>query len=464
MTLLGTLWLLVGSPPAEGNGLPLDAARPNFVIIMADDLGYGDLGCFGSKSIQTPHLDRMAAEGIRLTSFYVAAAVCSPSRAALLTGSYPKRVGITKVLFPQDSLGLHDGERTLPEILKERGYATACIGKWHLGHHAHFLPTRHGFDFYFGLPYSNDMDPPNPARKYPPLPLLRNETVIEEDPDQDLLTRRYTEEAVRFVRDHRRQPFFLYLPHTMPHRPIHATRDFARGIPDSRWKEIRPDKKATRDFLLSAAVAEIDWSTGEILKAIRELDLDENTMVVFTSDNGPAAGSAGLLRGRKASTWEGGMRVPGIARWPGKIESGAESAALTTTMDLLPTLARLAGAAIPTDRTLDGKDIWLVLSGSSHEKSPHEAFYYYRGDMLSAVRAGPWKLHVSSASGKKETFRGLFNLEEDLSERVDLAGRYPEVVARLETLLASAREDIGDGRHGGRNARPAAHIQSRGEQ
>ena len=349
--------------------------KPNFVIIFTDDQGYGDVGAYGATAYQTPNLDLMAAEGVRFTSFYVAAPVCTPSRAALLTGCHPIRVGLGhRVLFPYSKTGLNPEEITIAEILGDRGYATGCIGKWHLGHHNKFLPTRQGFDYYFGIPYSNDMGGVNYKRqnfKAPPLPLLRGEELIEESPDQRYLTRRYTKEAVRFISENRERPFFLYVPHSMPHRPIAASERFRGKSPHGLYGDV---------------IEEIDWSVGEILAAIENAGLDDNTLVMFTSDNGPVirearllgyrSGSAGPLRGNKNTTWEGGMREPCIMRWPGKIPKDAVCRELATAMDIMPTFTGLAGAGPPTDRIIDGKDIWPRISRRPRAKTPHEAFYY----------------------------------------------------------------------------------------
>ncbi len=361
---------------------------PNFVIIFTDDQGYGDVGVYGATSFRTPNLDRMAAEGVRFTDFYVAAPVCTPSRAALLTGSHPVRVGLGhRVLFPYSDTGLHSDEITIAEILKERGYATGIIGKWHLGHHRKFLPTSQGFDHYFGIPYSNDMGNHNYRREKmisPPLPILRNEARVEQHPDQAQLTRRYTREAVRFIRDHKDEPFFLYLPHSMPHRPLAASARFQGRSALGLYGDV---------------IEEIDWSVGEVLEALREAGIDEHTLVIFTTDNGATiqpwprrgyrSGSNGPLRGGKNTTWEGGMRVPCIMRWPGKIPAGRVQTELATAMDFLPTAANLAGAAMPTDRVLDGKDIWPLMSMQAGAETPHEAFSFYRDERLQAVRSGP---------------------------------------------------------------------------
>jgi len=395
-------------------------------------MGYGDIGPYGSTLNRTPNLDRMAEEGMKLTSFYVAP-VCTPARASLMTGCYPKRVGLERgswhaVLMPGDQHGINPEEITVAELLKNRGYATACIGKWHLG------------DYYYGLPYSNDMTPDSPIqdqRHFPPLPLVRNEEVVRAVKDQSVLTGAYTEEAVRFIRANRDRPFFLYLPHSMVHVPLQAGPDF---------------KGKSANGILGDAIEELDWSTGRILDTIRELELERDTFVLFTSDNGPARGSAGPLRGRKGSTWEGGMREPTIAWWPGTIPPGTSSDLITSVMDVLPTLAHLAGAEAPQDRIIDGKDITRILTGKQGDKPVHEAFFYYRGADLRAVRSGPWKLHTTGA---------LYNLDEDIGETTDVAAAHPDVVARLEAYLDRARADLGDGAdHPGANVRPPGKVDS----
>ncbi len=431
---------------------------PNVVIIFTDDQGYADLGSYGAEGFATPHLDQMAAEGMRFTDFYVAAASCSPSRAALLTGVYPQRIGIPGVLMPQSAIGLHPDEVTLAEVLQGRGYATACLGKWHLGHHPPHLPPNHGFDVYFGIPYSNDMTPdstknPNPyARRHPPLPLVEQLEVVETEPDQSQLTRRYTERAVAFIEQNKDQPFFLYLPHTFPHMPLFAS-DAFNGQSDRG--------------LYGDVIMEIDWSVGRIFDTLDRLGLDEQTLVVFTSDNGPwlvkgeFSGSAGPLREGKGTTFEGGHRVPFLMRWPGKIPAGSVSREMVTAMDLFPTIARLAGAELPPNHILDGKDIGPLMTGQPGAKTPHEAFFYYQGRQLQAVRSGPWKLHVPhryrSIDGARlatATHPGayvqdsiglaLFDLENDLGETTNLAAQHPAVVERLMGLIERARNDLGD--------------------
>ena len=430
--------------PGEGERRP-----PNFIVIFTDDQGYGDLGCFGSKTCRTPRIDQMAAEGMKLTSFYVAAPVCTPSRAALMTGCYPWRVGLPSVLFPNSmsrgqsggkAIGLNPDEVTIAEVLKSQDYATACVGKWHLGDLPVFQPTRHGFDHYFGLPYSNDMHVPFKRWSFPPLPLIRDGKVVETEPDQDLLTRRYTEEALRFIRASKDRPFFLYLPHSMPHRPIHASEPFRKRLPKEKLARIQGEDKESRDFIYPAAIAEIDWSTGQILDTLKDLGIDDRTLVLFTSDNGPAAGSAGPLRGKKGSTFEGGMRVPCVVRWPGHIPAGKVCDQIALSMDLLPTFAGLAGAKVPDDRVIDGKDIWPLLSGHAGATSPHEAFFYLRGPRVAAVRSRQWKLHRMGGRGSKPG--ALYDLEADIGEKRNVAAQHPDVVQRLTQLARRLEADL----------------------
>jgi len=413
------------------------ADTPNLIFINIDDLGYADIGPFGSKLNRTPNLDRMAQEGRKLTCFY-AAPVCSPSRASLITGCYPKRsLSIPHVLFPGNDVGLAPEEVTVAELLKQRGYATGCIGKWHLGDQPEFLPRRQGFDYYFGLPYSNDMGPaedgvksnlgaPIPKRRgrgQPPLPLLRNETVLKRvlAHDQTTLVALYTEEAVKFIRQHKDEQFFLYLPHSAVHFPIYPGEAF---------------QGKSNNGIYGDWVEEVDWSVGQVLDTVRALGLSENTLVIFTSDNGGTPrGVNAPLRGFKGSTLEGGMREPTIAWWPGKIPAGTETDAVTSMMDILPTFVKLAGGSPPTDRKLDGADIWPILAGEPGAKSPHDVFYYYRGFNLQAVRSGPWKLHLAKTE--------LYNLETDIGETTNVAAAHPEEVQRLRGLADRMKNDLG---------------------
>ena len=458
------LSLLAGIFPAA-----VAAERPpNLVVIYCDDMGYADIGPFGATGYATPHLDQMAKEGMRLTNFETAAAVCSASRVALLTGCYPQRVGILGALGPAAKHGIHDDEVLLPEILKSRGYATAIFGKWHLGHHPQFLPTRHGFDRYFGLPYSNDMWPLHPTNKtFPPLPLIDGEKTIEHNPDQTQLTTWYTERAVKFIGENRERPFFLYVPHSMPHVPLFVSDKY---------------KGKTERGLFGDVIAEIDWSVGQILAALKEHGLDERTLVLFASDNGPwlsygnHAGSAGPLREGKGTTWDGGHRVPCLVRWPGKIPAGAACSQLCSTIDVLPTFARLSGSAPPADRIIDGRDIWPLLAAQPGANSPHEAFYYYWDYGLEAVRSGDWKLHFPHEyrtlagdpghDGRPGPYKqartelALFDLAADVGEQHNVEADHPDVVARLEKLADQARADLGDSltKREGKNRRPAGKL------
>lgn len=424
---------------------------PNFVVIFTDDQGYNDLSCFGANHVSTPNIDRMAAEGMRLTSFYVAAPLSSPSRAALMTGSYPKRIGLASgsryiVLLSDDDWGLNPSEITIAEMLKGKGYATGIFGKWHLGDHPTFLPTRQGFDEYFGIPYSHDIHPYHPRQehfRFPPLPLYEGETIIERDPDADYLTQRITEKAVSFIDRHRKEPFFLYIPHPIPHAPLHVSPGFMETVPDSIRKLLLEESNTidyqTRRQLFPQAIAEIDWSVGEILKALKRNGLDNRTLVVFTTDNGPAIGSAEPLRGRKGSTYEGGMRVPAIVRWPGKIAEGEVCDELLTSMDVFPTLAFLAEAELPKDRIIDGKNIWPLLSGEAGAVSPHDWFFYHRGNDLIAVRSGKWKLHRL-----RENEFELYNLNEDIAEKIDLAESHPDLVRVLSNMMDEFNQEMED--------------------
>jgi arylsulfatase A len=404
---------------------------------------------------------------MRFTDFYVAQAVCSASRTALLTGCYPNRVGILGALGPNSKHGISDREKTLADLLKTRGYATAIYGKWHLGHRPPFLPTRHGFDDYFGLPYSNDMMPKHPTDKYPDLPLLEGETISEYNPDQAKLTAWYTERAVKFIEKNKDRPFFLYVPHTMPHVPLHVSDRF---------------KGKSKQGLYGDVIVELDWSVGQILAAVKQRGLDEQTLVIFTSDNGPwlsygnHAGDAGELREGKATTWEGGVREPCIMRWPGKIPAGAVCREPVMTIDILPTVAKLAGAELPGHR-IDGLDVWPLLAAKPGALSPHDAYYFYWDRHLQAVRSGAWKLHfphtyqtlagkAGGSDGKPadysqaETPLALFDLEKDPGETTNLADKHPDVVERLKGLADRAREDLGDSatKQEGKGVRPPGRI------
>jgi len=436
------------------------ARKPNVILIFVDDMGYGDIGPFGSKANRTPQLDRIAAEGMRFTSFYVTSGVCTPSRSSLMTGCYPRRVNLHQderrlcVLFPSGRKGLNPNEITIAEILKDRGYATTCIGKWHLGDQPEFLPTRQGFDSYFGIPYSNDMGGKStkPGGR-PPLPLMRDEKVIEAPVRQPNLTKRYTEEAVTFIKANRDRPFFVYLPHVMVHLPLQASAAF---------------KGTSANGIYGDAVEELDWSTGRIIQTLKDLDIDKDTLIIFTSDNGSTGrhgGSNVPLRGRKGQTWEGGMRVPCLMRWPGRIPAGTTCKEPVSTLDVLPTLAALAGAEPPKDRIIDGRDIWSLMSGSPGAKSPHEAFYFYQMDQIQAVRSGRWKLFVPMDAKKRnwgkpegKTPVMLFDLEADLAESKDLSAEHPDVVRRLTALADKARADLGDVGRAGAGQREAGWV------
>ncbi|MGB7345252.1 MAG: sulfatase [Pirellulaceae bacterium] len=451
--------LLVAICLLAGLTIRADAAKPNFVIIFTDDQGYADLSCFGGEHVSTPRIDQMAAQGVKLTSFYVAAPVCTPSRAALMTGCYPKRIDMATgsnfgVLLAGDPKGLHPDEITIAEVLKSAGYKTGMFGKWHLGDQPEFLPTRQGFDEFFGIPYSHDIHPFHPAQKkhqFPALPLLEGEDVVEMDPDANLLTRRVTERAVDFIKANKDQPFFLYVPHPIPHRPLYASERFMEDVSPELLSKLADEAEGsvdykTRDRLFRQAVSEIDWSVGEILDALKSHGIDDNTLVIFTSDNGPAVGKATPLRGKKGQTFEGGMREATVVRWPGKLPAGKVNDQLMTTMDLLPTFAKLAGAELLTKHSIDGKDVWPVLSGDA--KTPHDAFFYHKGNQLAAVRSGAWKLHVD-AKGKAEA---LYNLTLDIGEKTNVLKANPEVVDRLKKHLRAFAKDIAE------NNRPAAFV------
>ncbi|MDB4520441.1 sulfatase [Akkermansiaceae bacterium] len=428
---------------------------PNIIVVFCDDLGYADIGPFGSKTHATPVLDQMAGEGMRLTDFYSTCSVCTPSRSSLMTGCYPRRVNMHVdeknlcVLFPAARKGLNPSEVTIAEVLKEQDYATMCIGKWHLGDHPDFMPTSQGFDHYFGIPYSNDMN-----RKQVPLPLVRDLTVIKDSVQQDTtITAQYTAEAVKFIKANSKNPFFLYLPHTAVHLPL---------VPGKKFKG------ASKDGPYGDWVQEIDWSMGELFKTLKAEGIDGDTLVLFTSDNGSAREKQGSnlpLRGRKGRTDEGGMRVPCVVRWPGKIPAGTSTGALTSTIDLLPTLSAISGGKIPADRIIDGKNIWPILTGKS-KAHPRDAFYYYQMDQLQAVRSGDWKLFVTMDSkkrnwgkpdGKKEL--KLFNLAKDIHEDQNVASGNPKVVKQLLAYAEDAREDLGDVGRPGKGQRKAGWVE-----
>lgn len=457
----------------------LSAAPPNVVLIFMDDMGYADVGSFGARDYATPNIDRLAREGRRFTNFHVAQAVCSASRAALLTGCYPNRIGIHGALGPQAAHGLHSQETTLAELVKARGYATAAVGKWHLGHQPPFLPTRHGFDEFYGLPYSNDMWPFHPEAKpgaYPKLPLFENERIIDDDvtpQDQARLTGDYTRRAVSFIERSKERPFFLYLAHSMVHVPLFAGKAF--------------QGKSGRG-LFADVMLEVDWSVGQVLEALDRHGLRDNTWVIFTSDNGPwlsygdHAGSAGPFREGKGTSWEGGTRVPCLMRWPGRIPAGSSTDSRLMTIDLLPTLAGVTGAGLP-ELPIDGRDVWPLLAGEPGAANPHECYAtYYENNQLQALTTGDgrWKLHLPhgyrtlgdqprASGGRPVKYRRgqvvkpeLYDLQADPAESRDLAAEQPAVVARLQALAETLRAELGDSlqkRPKGRGTRPPGRLQ-----
>ena len=453
-----------------------DNRPPNLIVVFCDNLGYGDIEPFGSTVNRTPHLNRMAREGMKLTHFCVTAGVCTPSRASIMTGCYAQRVAMHRnerdvhVLRPISPHGLNPDELTVAEVLKPLGYVTAIIGKWHLGDQPQFLPTRQGFDYFFGIPYSDDMTQQAGQRlgerldgaKWPPLPLMENEKVIEAPVDRDLLTKRYTERTLQFIEENKDRPFFIYIPQAMPGSTAtpFASPEFKGKSHNGPWGD---------------SVEELDWSTGQILDKLADLKIDRQTLVIWTSDNGaPMAGdmnstSRGTnkpLFGRGYTTAEGAFRVPTIARWPGKVPAGSVCEELATTMDLLPTFALLAGGEPPKDRIIDGHDIRPLLFGTPGAKSPYEAFYYYYLDQLQAVRSGPWKLFVPLDSfqrhphfnRKQKATALLFNVVEDIGSTTNVAEQHPDVVKRLMALAEKARQDLGDSGRPGRNQRPIGTI------
>ncbi len=455
--ILIVLGLLLASPSLllAATGGP---AAPNFVIIFIDDMGYGDIGPYGATKQKTPNLDRMAKEGMKLTSFY-AAPVCSVSRAQLLSGCYGARVSVPGVYPPGSKNGLNPKEFTIAERLKECGYATMCIGKWHVGDQPEFLPTKQGFDHYLGLPYSNDMLRHSKERGVPVVPLVRDDKVIQllSNEEEDCIVSRYTDEAVRFIRESKDHPFLLYLAHSAVHTPIHPGPAFVGKSENGRFGDW---------------VQEVDWSVGKVFETLREQKLDQNTVVVFTSDNGPwlvkgaDAGNAGPLRGGKGSTWEGGMREPTIAWWPGKIAPGSVCDAVAGTIDLLPTFVSIAGGKVPAEPVIDGRDISPLLFGQTKE-SQREAHYYFGGYELQAVRQGPWKLALvpqhesmgkSTAPDVKPGVLRLYNLDEDIGERTSVADKNPDIVAKLKALAEKMEAEIGG--KNPRARRPAGEIEN----
>jgi arylsulfatase A-like enzyme len=477
--------LLIASFANVGDCVAQIPSQPNVVLLFADDLGYGDVGCFGAKDFKTPNLDKLAAQGTRFTSFYVAQPVCTASRASLMTGSYANRVSLFGALNHESNVGIADSELLMPEMFKAAGYATAIFGKWHLGHRDKFSPIRNGFDEFLGLPYSNDNGPLHPiVRTIPSLPLIDGEQTIEKDPDQSQFTQRFTDRAVRFIEKNKVRPFFLYVPHVMPHVPIFASDKF-RGKSGAG--------------LYGDVIEELDSGIGAVLGAIEKNGLAERTLVIFCSDNGPFlsygnhAGSAGPLREGKLTTFEGGVRVPCIMRWPGQIPTGRVCGDLLSTLDLLPTFTKLAGGKLSGNK-IDGADRWPLISGQPGAQA-RERFLYFAGDELQAVRQGPWKLHLPheylspaeprGKNGKPANFENLkpesmamsglrgiasrhgylvkkieqflFNLDEDLGETTDVAAKHPEVVQQLLQLTEEARADLGDSltKRQGANVRPS---------
>jgi len=463
LRILHSLLLILAFHVAMPN-LRADDPPPNVVVIFMDDMGYADIGPFGADAYETPHLDRMAKEGRVFTDFYVTQAVCSASRAGLMTGCYNVRVGILGALGPSAKTGINSDEVTIAEICKQKDYATACYGKWHLGHHEKFLPMQHGFDDYFGLPYSNDMWPYHPGvlhlpmeqrlKRWPHLPLVDGNKVVNAQvtgEDQEQLTTQYTERAVQFIEANKAKPFFLYVPHSMVHVPLYVSEKF---------------KGKSKAGLFGDVMMEVDWSVGQILDTLRKHELQERTLVIFTSDNGPwlsygdHAGSAGPLREGKGTMFEGGCRESCVMWWPGKIPADTKCSVPAMTIDILPTVAGLIGANLP-EHTIDGKDIWSLMSGAAGAESPHEAYFLYYGKQLQALRSGQWKLHFPhgyrTMAGKPGGTGGipenysqaeigleLFDLEADVGETTDVSDKHPEVVARLSALADQMRKELGD--------------------
>jgi len=461
---VGAAIIAAGASSRLAFGAADEPAKPNFIIIFTDDQGYQDLGCFGSPKIKTPNIDKMAREGMRLTSFY-AASVCTPSRAMLLTGCYAPRVSMPGVVWPDEPRALHPDEITIADMLKTRGYAAACIGKWHLGSDVQWLPTRQGFDSYYGVPYSNDMrcgmnipaadgvkielvEHKKRKGKMVPIkgsPLVRDELIIEFPTDQSQLTRKYTAEALKFIKANKSKPFFLYLPHTMPHTPLAASEDF---------------KGKSAGGFYGDTIEEIDWSVGRILACLKDNNLDKNTLVVFTSDNGPwlqrrkDGGCALPLRGGKTTIFEGGVRVPAVVRWPGKIPAGATYDQMASTMDLLPTIASLAGADRPKGRIIDGIDMSDQLTGKS-KKPVRDEFYYYHDETIGAVRYKNWKLMLENKKGRQKAEHALYDLDKDIGEKTNLLDEHPDIVKRLTEMIRTKQAEIE------KNKRPGAPHKKR---
>lgn len=442
----------------------------NFVLIYLDDVGYGDIALTGAIGYSTPNLDKMASEGMFFSHYYAPQAVCSASRAGILTGCYPNRIGFRGALNHTAKIGINEKEETIAEVLKKKGYATAAYGKWHLGHHKQFLPPHHGFDDYFGIPYSNDMWPHHPTNKnfYPPLPLIEDDEVIKTSPDQSEFTTEFTERAVSFIKENQNDPFFVYLAHPMAHVPLFVSEKF---------------KGKSEQGLYGDVMMEIDWSVGQILNTLKELELDENTLVIFTSDNGPwlnygnHAGTTGGLREGKGTTFEGGQRVPCLMWWKGVIEPGTVNNNLVAGMDILPTLAEIAGAPLP-ERKIDGVSLFPLLKREDVEAPRKSLYYYYRRNNLEAVQDGQWKLvfphkgrtyvgfepgrdgQPGKLNGQSPVEAGLYNLRRDPGERYNMMEHYPEIVKKLENLAEIAREDLGDDLTGaaGKNRREIGKL------
>jgi arylsulfatase A-like enzyme len=467
-SILTSCLSVIGTFNAACDSVDNNVNKPNIIFILADNLGYGDLGCFGSRLHRTPFIDKMAAEGIRLTSLYSSSGVSTPSRASLMTGCYAQRIDMHLsanngwVLTPVSAKGLNPEEITIAEILKTRGYSTACIGKWHLGDQPEFLPLNHGFDYFYGLPYSEDMVPSGNNPGWPALPLMRNNEVIEAPADLTKTTGRYVSEAIRFIKRNMRKPFFLYMPHNLPG---------SRAVPVTGEKF----SGSSANGAYGDAVEELDWAVGEILKTIKDLDLEKNTLIIFTSDNGSPKGRAGgsgsgsndPFAGAGYSTMEGGMRVPCVVKWENKIPRGRSTDELCTMMDWLPTFAFLAGAETDSHRIIDGKNIWNLISGDENAKSPHEVFYYYLMDQLQAVRQGKWKLHLPLENrfdgGNRDRFYGrselkLIDLSKDIKEENDLSREFPEVVEKMLKSVENIRRELGDTGRKGEKVRPAMYV------
>ncbi|MDO5980041.1 sulfatase [Flavivirga spongiicola] len=441
----------------------LKQSKPNIIILFTDDQGYGDVGSYGAKDIKTPNLDKMAAEGVRFTNFYVAASSCTPSRAALLTGCYPQRVGLPAVVDDLSNKGLSSAEFTIADYLKQNGYATGMFGKWHLGHHPEFMPTRHGFTEFYGIPYSMDMWPfhPKPSHQYPQVPVYSNETVVEYNPNVNQMTTVFTEKSVDFIKRNSNQPFMLYLPYSQPHVPLGVSDKF-KGKSDGG--------------LYGDVIMEIDWSVGEIIKAVDAAGISENTLILFTSDNGPwltygnHAGSSGGLREGKGTVFGGGQKVPFLARMPGSIPAGRVENQMATAMDILPTVLGITNTSMPRMNPMDGQDIWPLLT--KKDKITSKPFFFVKGNEVQAVRDGKWKLHLphkyrvtlvkgnNGLVGKQDNFGGtielsLYNIEKDPAESRNLAGKNPKIVKRLRGLIEAFKEDLEQ------NSRPAGIVKKK---